>query len=138
MAGLTFLDLMLADALAGGLAREQARREKPPPDNVFVLPKNLSAWNQIKDACKKENMVFLVDITDGSREICRKVDNLFFDLAREFDSLPFFVMKIGPFETFDQVYSYAYACTYQSLHILSPHNSKVDYVCLYVAKVLIT
>ncbi len=103
MAELSFLDLMLAEALAGGLAREQARRERPPPDNVFVVPKNISGWNQIKDACRKENMVFLVDISDGSSENCRRVDNFFFDLAREFGALPFFLVKVGPFGTFDQV-----------------------------------
>ena len=107
MAGLTFLDLMLADALAGGLAREhareQARRERPPPDNVFVIPKELRSWNQIKEACRKENMVFLMVITDGTSENCKRVDSVFFDMAREFDGLPFFLVKVGPFGTFDQV-----------------------------------
>ena len=103
MAGLTFLDLMLADALAGGIAREQARRERPPPDNVLVIPKELHAWNQIKEACRRENRVFLMDITDGTSENCKRVDGVFFDMAREFDGLPFFLVKVGPFETFDQV-----------------------------------
>ncbi len=103
MAGISFLDLMLAEALAGGLAREQARRERPPPDNVFVIPKEFRAWNQIKEACRKENMVFLVDITDGTSENCKRVDSVFFDMAREFDALPFFLVKVGPFGTFDKV-----------------------------------
>ena len=103
MAGMSFFDLMLADALAQGLAREQARRERPPPDNVFVIPSKADAWYGVKDACRKENMVFLVDITDGSSENCRRVDSTFFDLAREFDGLPFFLCKVGPFGTHDQV-----------------------------------
>ncbi len=107
MAGLSFLDLMLAEALAGGLEREQVRRrERPPPENVFVMPKELQAWNQIKEACRKENMVFLMDITDGSSENCKRVDSVFFDMAREFDGLPFFLVKVGPFGTFERVNSY--------------------------------
>lgn len=102
MAGMSFFDLMLAEALAGGLAREAARRERPPPENVFLLPKNLDAWRQVKDACRKENMVFLVDITDGSSENCTRIDNVFIDMAREFDGLPFFIVKVGPFGTFDE------------------------------------
>ena len=102
-AGLSFFDLILADTLAQGLAREQADRERPPPDNVFVIPSKADAWYGVEDACRKENMVFLVDITDGSSENCRRVDRTFFDLAREFDGLPFFLCKVGPFGTHDQV-----------------------------------
>ena len=111
MAGLSFFDLMLAEALAGGLAREQARRERPPPENVFVIPKNPDAWRQVKDACRKENMVFLVDITDGSSENCTRVDNVFIDMAREFDGLPFFIVKVGPFGTFDEASSMLDQCS---------------------------
>ena len=104
MAGISFLDLMLAEAIAGGLAREQAaRRARPPPDNLFVIPRNPHAWRQIKDACKKENMVTCVDITDGTSENCTRVDSVFIDLAREFDGIPFFVVKVGPLGTFDEV-----------------------------------
>ena len=103
MAGLSFFDLMLADALAQGLAREQARRERPPPDNVFVIPSKADAWYGVRDACRKENMAFVVDITDGSSEGCKRVDSIFLDLAREFDGLPFFLVKIGPFGTHDEV-----------------------------------
>ena len=85
------------------MAREQARRERPPPDNVFVIPTEADGWYIVRDACRKDNMVFLVDITDGSSGNCRRVDSAFFDLAREFDGIPFFLCKVGPFGTHDQV-----------------------------------
>ena len=33
------MDLLLADALAAGMARQAAREaQRPPPDNFFILP----------------------------------------------------------------------------------------------------
>ena len=34
-----FMDLLLAEALAAGMARQAAEaRQRPPPDNFFILP----------------------------------------------------------------------------------------------------
>ena len=36
---MSFLDLLLAEALAAGMARAAAEaRDRPPPNNFFVLP----------------------------------------------------------------------------------------------------
>jgi len=103
MAGISFLDLMLAEALASGLAREARRAERPPPDNFYLLPRDPNAWRQIQTACKKENMVIAVEITDNINENCRRVQSLFVDMAREFDSIPFLRAQIGLGNTFDEV-----------------------------------
>ena len=46
-----FFDLLLADAIASGLARqaaaERARQERPQPDNFFILPADPQAWCQV-------------------------------------------------------------------------------------------
>ena len=92
MAGISFLDLLFAEALASGMAREARTRERPPPDNFFVLPRDPRAWGQIQVACKKENMVIGVDVTgDG----CERMQQLFVELAREHDGMPFLRVKIG-------------------------------------------
>ena len=103
MAGLTFMDLLFAEALASGLAREARRAERPPPDNFFVLPRDPKAWRQLQEACKKEHLVFAVEFTDGMNENCRRIQPHFVDLAREFDSIPFVRVQIGPGATFDEV-----------------------------------
>ena len=105
MAGISFLDLMFAEALASGLAREaQARRtERPPPDNFYLLPRDPNAWKQIQTACKKENMVIAVEITDNINENCKRVQSLFVDMAREFDSIPFLRAQVGLGNTFEEV-----------------------------------
>lgn len=91
MAGVSFLDLMFAEALMAGLARDaQRRQERPPPDNFFVLTRDPRAWMQIKEACKKENMVVCLEfINEGTSS------SVFIDLAREFDSIPFLRVKVG-------------------------------------------
>ena len=101
MAGISFLDLMFAEALVAGLARDaQRRQERPPPDNFFVLTRDPRAWTQIKEASKKENMVICLEfINEGTSS------GAFMDLAREFDSIPFLRVKVGPGlgGTFDEV-----------------------------------
>ena len=98
----SFLDLMFAEALASGLAREamRAEREKPPPDNFFLLPPDVAAWRKIQDASKKENMVICIEFTDDD---CKGVQKMFMDLARQFDSIPFLRAVIELGQTFDIV-----------------------------------
>lgn len=118
MAGISFLDLLFAEAIASGMAREARTRERPPPDNFFVLPRDPRAWLQIQAASKKENMVIAVEITDDSNESCLRMQRLFMDMAREHDGMPFLRVKIGLGCTFDQVatfYATASSCVAISL-----------------------
>lgn len=109
MAGLTFLDLMLAEALAAGLARDSIRAERrPPPDNFFLLPSDPAAWRKVQEASKKENMVVCIEITNDTTENCRRVQTIFMDMAREFEGIPFFRVIIRPGATFDEVSSAIY------------------------------
>lgn len=104
MAGLTFLDLMLAEALAAGLARDSIRAERrPPPDNFFLLPSDPAAWRKVQEASKKENMVVCIEITNDTTENCRRVQTIFMDMAREFEGIPFFRVIIRPGATFDEL-----------------------------------
>ena len=103
MAGVTFLDLLFAEALASGLAREARRDHRPPPDNFFLLPSDPDAWRLLHVACKKENMVIGVEFTDAVSENCRRMQPLFMDLAREHDGMPFFRVQIGRGGTYDEV-----------------------------------
>ena len=96
MAGISFLDLLFAEALASGMAREAARaRERPPPDNFFLLPRDPRAWRQLKEASKKENMVIAVEITDNTSDNCLRMQKLFMELAREHDGMPFLRVQIS-------------------------------------------
>ena len=99
MANISFLDLMFAEALASGLARE-AMRAEPPPENFFLLPPVPDAWTKIQEASRKENMVVCIAFTEDSN---KPVQRLFMDLAREFDSIPFVRAAIGPGATYDKV-----------------------------------
>ena len=107
MAGISFLDLLFAEAIAAGLARQAMRAERPPPENFFVLPKDPRAWKLIHAKNKAENMVCAIEITNNGRENCRRMQPLFIDLAREFDSIPFLQVAIAPGATYDEVYSCA-------------------------------
>ncbi len=103
MANLTFLDLLFADALASGLAREAMRAERPPPDNFFLLPRDPDAWNKIQEASRKENMVVCIEFTDNSSENCKRVQGIFMDLARDFEGIPFVRAVIGLGNTYNVV-----------------------------------
>ncbi len=104
MANVSFLDLMFAEALASGLAREAMREQmRPPPDNFFLLPPDITAWKKIQEASRKENMVVCIEFTDDSSDNCKPVQRLFMDLAREFEGIPFIRATIKPFSTYDTV-----------------------------------
>ena len=111
---MSVLDLLLADALASGLARALAE-DRPPPDNFFVIPPILEAcnynyilfldllffavymqaWLKIKSSCNRENMVICLEVTDDGHPGCRQVQPLFMELARKIQQIPFFRVKIG-------------------------------------------
>ena len=111
MANITFLDLMLAEALASGLAREAQRRtERPPPDNFFLLPQDPNAWGKLRDASKKENMVVCIEFCHKGKE-----QEVFMDLAREFEGIPFVRAAIGLGASYDEVEAYNnYVCVYKA------------------------
>ena len=75
---MAFLNLLLAEALAAGLANraESEEPQKPPPPNFFVLPSDPQAWRKFHEACVKENLVIAVEVTDNSKANCRRVPEL--------------------------------------------------------------
>lgn len=111
MANLTFLDLLFAEALASGLAREARRAERPPPENFFLLPNDPDAWSKIQEASRKENMVVCIEFTDNSNDNCKRVQGIFMDLAREFDGIPFVRAVIRPGNTYNLVCKRKVGCS---------------------------
>ena len=98
------MDLLLAEALAEGMARRLAEeRERPPPENFFVLPPDPNAWRKLKQTCAQENTVICFEITDDSHPPSRQLQGPVMDLAREMENVPFFRVKIAGGRTFDQV-----------------------------------
>jgi hypothetical protein len=90
------MDLLLADALSAGMARQMAREaQRPPPDNFFILPPEPEAWRKLRAACKEEHMVVCIEITDDSHPPSKRIQPLIVDLAREVSQIPFFRVKIG-------------------------------------------
>ena len=134
MAGISFLDLLFAEAIASGMAREARTRERPPPDNFFILPRDPRAWLQIQAASKKENMVIAVEITDDSNENCLRMQRIFMDMAREHDGMPFLRVKIGLGCTFDQVatlFCYVFMwCNKSGFHAKKDTASLSFHACL--------
>lgn len=97
--GISFLDLLLAEAVVSHL---QAR-EAQPPDNFKELVSNPEAWKRIQAACKESNMVIVLEITSDSHLNCKRIQPKFIQLAREFDELPFLRATIGPGASFAQL-----------------------------------
>lgn len=90
---MSFLDVVLAKALASGLAHDTLRRQeslRPSQDNYFVLSKDPNAWKQLKEDGRKENLVFCMEFIDEDMS-----SRVFIDLAREFDGIPFVSVQIG-------------------------------------------
>ena len=90
---MSFLDVVLAKALASGLAHDTLRRQeslRPSPDNYFVLSKDPNAWKQFKEDGRKENLVFCMEFIDEDMS-----SRVFIDLAREFDGIPFVRVQVG-------------------------------------------
>lgn len=101
-------DLLLADALASGMARHMAEeRSQPPPENFFVLPPDTSAWRKLKATCKQENTVICFEITDDGHPPSKRLQGPVMDLAREMENVPVFRVKIGFGRTFDEVKRYS-------------------------------
>ena len=98
---LSFLDFLLAEALASGLAHgvRNQRQEKPPPENFFELPNEPQAWEQFKEASKKENMIVCIEFV--TKELSRST--LFVDLAREHEGIPFVRVTVSDEELFENV-----------------------------------
>ena len=86
---------------------EDCSRDRPPPDNFFLLPRDPRAWRQIQAASKKENMVIAVEVTDNVNENCLRAQKAFVELAREYEGMPFLRVQIsgGLFggSTYDEV-----------------------------------
>ncbi len=102
---MAFLNLLLAEALAAGLANraESEEPQKPPPPNFFVLPKDPQAWRKFHEACIKENLVIAVEVTDNSKPNCRRVQPLFVNEAHKFESVPFVRVEIEFGQTYKEV-----------------------------------
>ena len=104
---MAFLNFLLAEALAAGLERaaaeEREHQNAPPPPNFFVLPQDPRAWKKFHEACKKENMVIAVEITDNSKTNCKRVQPLFMNEARKFESIPFVRVEIQFGRTYKEV-----------------------------------
>lgn len=99
MERMSFLDFLLAEALIGGLRRDlrDGDSDGTTPKNFFVLPKDdVRAWQKIHEACKKDNMVIVVEFTDNVNDNCRRVRPLFVNLAREFEGIPFMRVVVTP------------------------------------------
>lgn len=105
---MAFLNFLLAEALAAGLERAEAQereqqQQQPPPPNFFVLPQDPRAWRKFHEACRKENMVIAVEITDNTKANCKRVQPLFMNEARKFESIPFVRVEIEFGLTYKQV-----------------------------------
>ena len=101
---MSFLNFLLAEALAAGLTRAEAEeKQQAPPSNFFVLPRDPQAWCKFHEACRKENMVIAVEITDNSKANCKRVQPLFVKEARNFESIPFVRVEIEFGLTYEQV-----------------------------------
>ena len=91
-------------SIASGRTRLLAvEQERPPPDNFYILPPDPQAWRQVHASCKRQNMVICVEVTKDSHQGSRSVRPMFVDLAREISNVPFFRIKIGFGQTFDQL-----------------------------------
>lgn len=109
---MAFLNFLLAEALAAGLERAAAEEKKarqPPPPNFFVMPRDPRAWHKFHEACRKENMVIAVEITDNGQDYCKRIQPLFMNEARKFESIPFVRVEIEFGLTYSQV-RYLIAC----------------------------
>lgn len=105
MARVTFLDLILEEALAAGLAHEmRSTQTKPPPKNFFILQNGDQAWEEFKEANKKENMVVCIEFVSEEQS----KSNLFVDLARNHEDIPFLRVKVDESDTesFENVSDY--------------------------------
>ena len=87
----SFIDAMLPQSLAAGLAHDCSTKESltPPPENYFVLS-DPQVWKNFKEDSRKENLVFCMEFIDEETS-----STAFVDLAREFDSLPFLRVQVG-------------------------------------------
>ena len=99
----TFLDFLLMKELVESLesqtrdsAEEKRAEEKESdPENLFLVV-DQKAWKRAQESCKREKLVVAMEITNPFDDSCRRVRPLFTDLAKEFDSIPFFRVVTGP------------------------------------------
>ena len=127
---MAFLNFLLAEALAAGLHRAEAEEaNQSPPPNFFVLPRDPLAWSKFHEACRKENMVIAVEVTDNSKPNCKRVQPLFVREARKFESIPFVRVEIEFGLTYKQVSLLVFCVTKRSLFIYIYTMSQHTYMC---------
>lgn len=98
---MSVFDLLLAQAVMEGLAREAAREKLP--ENVFVLQRNSGSWQAVKGLCEKDNHVIAVEVTEDTSPNCLRMQKVFVNLAREFGGIGFFRASIEDGFTFAEV-----------------------------------
>ena len=106
----SLLNFLLMQELVESLKRdeeekEEKQREEAPPKNFFQV-NDYKAWRGGQEACKREQMVIALEITDQFSDSSGRVRPLFLRLAKEFDSIPFLSVLTGPGRrlTTDKVY----------------------------------
>ena len=96
----SLLNFLLMQELVESLKRdeeekEEKQREEAPPKNFFQV-NDYKAWRGGQEACKREQMVIALEITDQFSDSSGRVRPLFLRLAKEFDSIPFLSVLTGP------------------------------------------
>ena len=109
----SLLNFLLMQELVESLKRdeeeqEEKQREEAPPKNFFQV-NDYKAWRGGQEACKREQMVIALGITDQFSDSSGRVRPLFLRLAKEFDSIPFLRVLTGPGRrlTTDKVYKHS-------------------------------
>lgn len=98
----TFLDFLLMKELVASLENQtrdnEERRggEKEPKPENYLLVVDQKSWKGAQETCKRQKLVVAMEITNQFDDSCRRVQPLFINLAKEFDSIPFFRVVTGP------------------------------------------
>ena len=88
------MEFLFAHLLAD-LARDAALAQAP--DNLFVLPENVSAWKRLYKLLQDEHEVASMEISDGKQERSREIRPHFNKMARLFEDkgVPFIRVPIS-------------------------------------------
>ena len=86
---MSLLDLLLAKALVDTLAQSA-----DTPENFKKLRPIPASWRGLKETCKEGNNVIAVEVTRSGNQACRRIQQIFIQLAKKHDELTFFRAEI--------------------------------------------
>ena len=94
-------EVLLTKKLFEDIGTKEGKQKGEEEDESSILVVvDPEEWEREQEACRKDQKVIALEITNPFSESCGRIRSLFARLAKEFEGLPFIRVITGPFQPF--------------------------------------